>query len=102
MATVLDKYERSTYPDGRLPTIDEVVTALLDPDNHSALAAYLHQRPEYASLVQDLVQLQPKWKSILDTIAYRKWEARGSPIGQPLADWFAAEAELRATVLTDS
>lgn len=34
-------------------------------------------------------------KEEVETLAYKLWQDRGSPIGSPEEDWFHAEAELR-------
>ena len=36
---------------------------------------------------------------LVQKIAYQHWEKRGSPIGSPEIDWFAAEKAMRAYLL---
>jgi hypothetical protein len=36
---------------------------------------------------------------LVQKIAYQHWEQRGSPIGSPEIDWFAAEKAARACIL---
>jgi hypothetical protein len=36
---------------------------------------------------------------VLQKLAYQNWEKRGSPLGSPETDWFAAEKTMRARLL---
>ena len=36
---------------------------------------------------------------LVQTLAYQLWEQRGSPLGSPELDWFAAEKTVRAYLL---
>jgi hypothetical protein len=36
---------------------------------------------------------------LVQKLAYQHWEKRGSPLGSPEIDWFAAEKALRAYLL---
>jgi hypothetical protein len=36
---------------------------------------------------------------LVQTLAYQLWEKRGSPVGSPEIDWFAAESAIRAYLL---
>jgi Protein of unknown function (DUF2934) len=36
---------------------------------------------------------------LMQKLAYQRWEKRGSPLGSPEIDWFAAEKALRAYLL---
>jgi len=36
---------------------------------------------------------------LVQKLAYRRWEERGSPLGSPETDWFAAEKAIRAYLL---
>lgn len=36
---------------------------------------------------------------LVQRLAYQHWEKRGSPLGSPEIDWFAAEKAMRASLL---
>ena len=36
---------------------------------------------------------------LVQKLAYQRWETRGSPLGSPEIDWFAAEKAMRAYLL---
>jgi len=36
---------------------------------------------------------------LVQKLAYQQWEQRGSPLGSPEIDWFAAEKAMRAYLL---
>ena len=36
---------------------------------------------------------------LVQKLAYQHWEERGSPLGSPEIDWFAAETTVRASLL---
>jgi hypothetical protein len=52
-----------------------------------------------ASLSRKIMNEIPEER--IATLAYRKWEQRGCPIGDDAQDWFEARAELEHEVMSE-
>ena len=56
--SILEKYSKANFPEGRLPTMEELVAAIQDPDSAPWwIRKYLELRPEFEQDLRSILDL---------------------------------------------